>query len=468
MGVLYMSDSLRWVNLHKNGERNNPEKKVASNIKYKLINELFVIGKLEKYLVVFAPLLMRLFVIPKTYIQTITPLTFKQEFVPQLVEGSLLVPYHEYYDLQAQMPTEANSINLRILFSSSCNLQCAYCYADAKEKGQNIELDKLTKLLDSFPADVPIKIEFHGNGEPSMAMSEVKKATKLIRKRFPESIITLQSNGQFKKREAEWFVHNRIGIGFSFDGPEYIHNRQRPAFSSKQNSFNKVLKNIKFMQNHGGGRFVLAVVTEYSLPHLMDIYEYFKSIGIQSIKFDPIVSVGRAARVERPEQSPPDIHEFAIKYAEIQKRAFEDNILIDSDFMPSFHSSMPSLYRCQAVSPCYVVDVNGDLLSCAEGYYLADKEVNPFFYGEIGEGKIIKDSEKVEYLKNRNVNNMPECQKCFLKYNCSGGCLVESFIENGDIYIPVKKHCSARKKMAIEFCRYLADKALKENVSELN
>ena len=40
----------------------------------------------------------------------------------------------------------------------------------------------------------------------------------------------------------------------------------------------------------------------------------------------------------------------------------------------------------------------------------------------------------------------PECENCFAKYYCSGGCAANNFNENGDILKPHKMSCELERK----------------------
>jgi len=75
-------------------------------------------------------------------------------------------------------------------------------------------------------------------------------------------------------------------------------------------------------------------------------------------------------------------------------------------------------------------------------------------------GKIIIDDNKLNYLRQRTVQNMPDCQNCFMKWNCGGSCNARAVRTTGDMYKPDKKTCEYILIMGKEFLKYKAKKEI--------
>ena len=54
--------------------------------------------------------------------------------------------------------------------------------------------------------------------------------------------------------------------------------------------------------------------------------------------------------------------------------------------------------------------------------------------------------ELVDYFKKSTVLNKPDCEKCWAKYYCSGGCAANNFNCHGDILKPHEISCEMERK----------------------
>ena len=64
--------------------------------------------------------------------------------------------------------------------------------------------------------------------------------------------------------------------------------------------------------------------------------------------------------------------------------------------------------------------------------------------GDVFEGTIREDLKQL--FINDNVYSKPDCQKCFAKFYCSGGCHANNILIEGDIDKPYKIGCEMEKK----------------------
>ena len=450
-----MENGIRWINLHKDGGAINPRNQIYQNLNYFLPKDLFFIDKLQNYCLVYSPLVMRLYIIPEDCFISLTPISFKKKYLEALIQSSVLLPEQLK---NIYLPKECESFhprNIRLLVTSKCNLSCVYCYASAGSKGRTIDLKKVRLLFAGLPEGLNPDIELHGNGEPTLAIKEIKEIVKIIRNKYKDAVITIQSNGLFPEKTAKWFVQNNIGVGFSIDGPEFIHNQHRPAGKIK-NPYQKLLKNIEYLHSQGNGVFAYVVVSAFSFPYLTQIYEHLKTLGFRYLKINPLQNIGRAATNIIPAAKAPDLFEFAGQLAELQIKAVQDNILLDSDFVPAFQQKKASPYRCNGCMSQLVMDWDGKILACSEAHDLAEPPINPFYFGEVNNTGLQLDEAKSANLRNRTSENIKECVDCLLKWHCSGSCMVENYLNNQDIYLPCAENCQARRHYAISYMKQLA------------
>ncbi len=451
---------ITWFNLNKSSEKYSKysEKKETT---YVITPDLFVIDTSDNFIIVFSPLLARVYYIPKKFITEINPLSFNKDNIDELIKANILLPKKIAASLAPTKPDcKTFNPNIRLLMTTSCNLNCVYCYADANKTTQLLDISKLETLLNAVPEGTKsLNIEFHG-GEPTIAFNKMKEAYRLIISKFPDSTFMIQTNGVFKANVMDWLIEHNITINFSIDGTEKTHNKQRPAINSQTNSFKILINNIKEAQANNTGKACIVTITNYNLDMMHEIYLFLKDNGFKYIKFNPLLEEGRAKKYDNAETTPPNLQEFAKNMASIMLEAFQNKIMIDSDLLPNIHVRQPSYSRCGAVCGQMTLCPNGDIIACADAYYLTeDKKDNPFFFAEVKDS-ISYNKEHLATLNKTTMDNYPVCNDCFLKWHCAGGCKIENYLANKDILKPDNNSCAAKKTLIKEYFKQIGKEIL--------
>src|SRR5690606_7861528 len=71
----------------------------------------------------------------------------------------------------------------------------------------------------------------------------------------------------------------------SIDGPEFIHDAHR-VNRKGEGSFKKSMAGAEKLKQHGIGFGVVAVISDQSLDHPEEIFEFFNNAGIQGVGFN--------------------------------------------------------------------------------------------------------------------------------------------------------------------------------------
>ena len=139
--------------------------------------------------------------------------------------------------------------NITVAFSEKCNLACKYCYEQSNGLGKGVvDIKQLcrfivnymnTNLLDH------LHIELYG-GEPVLQKNEIRSLCNLLRTAKIDYSLSMMTNGTIYD---ELFFSELITAGLqkveiSIDGPEAIHNFQRPM-KGNGNCYETVISNIK-------------------------------------------------------------------------------------------------------------------------------------------------------------------------------------------------------------------------------
>lgn len=458
-------DKIKWINLNK--RHSNLMQKKHESINYTLIKDLFYIEKIQNFAVLYAPLLIRLYIVPLKMLKSYKDeIIFKHEYLDDLIRSGLYLSDETQRNINMQTNKKISiSKNLRLAFSSGCNLNCQYCYADPNREGKKFNIDSLENFINSLPENFEFsKIELHGNGEPTYNFKNLKNVIEFFQKKYPGIKFVVQSNGQFDEKVAEWLYKNKIKIGFSFDGPEYIQDKQRPCYNTEMSSFKKIMNNLEYFIKKGEKPGLISTITRYSLPYMETIYAFFKDLSIRSLLLNPLIEAGRADQT-RPSQNiystSCDLEEFAVRYTGLLKTAFQDGISLRSRMLFDIMSN-PKSFRCEAAHPKFVLLPSNDIVSCCETLEMTGITCdNPFVFGKLENQSIKYFKDNIKKLQYRSSTNINECKDCQLKWICSGGCLAESYIRNSDINKPVDEYCKIRLKISQDYFNYLADQMYK-------
>lgn len=337
-----------------------------------------------------------------------------------------------------------NPTSVTIIPSLNCNLRCIYCYSRAGEgvgKIMNIEVAKsaIDFIIRNAKAkgDKKVGLDFHGGGEPFIGinMGLIKEAVKYFRNQAASYNLTPRvtsiTNGVMNKETLEWVASNFDELNISFDGPEDIQNKQRPTIE-EGNSFSDVLKTVKYLESRKFKYQLRATITKDSVSRMPEIVEFFSSISsTDHFLLEPLFECGRCktSKVEAP--SPEDYLKYLIKSRKVAEKLGR---------MANYSGSIiEGVYDCFCGSldkGFFCVLPEGDVTSCLEVCRTSDPRANIFIIGkyDFDAKKFIFYKDRIQTLRSRNVDNIPNCADCFAKYNCAGDCPAKVYTQSGSLF----------------------------------
>jgi uncharacterized protein len=181
----------------------------------------------------------------------------------------------------------------QIQVTLDCNFGCSYCFQDHRSREiidpgiAALILAKCARYnagkLRSGPATV--EVYWHG-GEPLLAGLEFFREMLRVQARLPSVSFCnhLQTNGSLLSDElAQFLVEQHFHLGFSFDGPLEINDRQRRMTRARESAFEATWRGIQnFKRYVPNGRVpVIAVITRESAARAKEIYAFFKELGAE-------------------------------------------------------------------------------------------------------------------------------------------------------------------------------------------
>jgi uncharacterized protein len=347
----------------------------------------------------------------------------------------------------------------------ACNLRCKYCFYLEKEAlfdpGQSRRMSDevleayVRKYIEAVPAE---EVTFHWQGgEPTlMGIEFFRKAVRLQRQYANGKRIsnTLQTNGTLLDdswgkllREGHWLV------GLSLDGPEDIHNANRPD-ASGQGSFGSVIRGLGVLQRHGVEYNVLCSVTPTSSDQPMRVYEFLRDVGVKYVQFMPIVErlpdaaaselglqlavgVRKGEGVPAVRMTPWSVRPEA--YGKFLSRIFDEWVRHDvgTVFVMNFEWAFAGYLGlpprvCQFMPVCGlspIIEHNGDIYAC-----------DHYVYPEYRLGNILTDdlqdmvqSTRQKEFGQGKCGGLPQlCLACPVVKACWGECPKRRFTQTPD------------------------------------
>jgi len=315
-----------------------------------------------------------------------------------------------------------------------CNLNCEYCYYLSQEERYPHREDfrmaerTLTEYLRQFIAASPgpqVDFAWQG-GEPTlMGLDFFRNVVALQAALLPPGWTctnSIQTNGTLLDDEwCRFFRDQGFLVGISLDGPGDLHDRYRVDKGGRP-THDKVLRGLRLLQTHGVEHNVLCLVSQSNASHPLEVYRYFKALGITWLQFIPLVEhVGQGAVTERTVD--------AKAYGNFMVRIFDEWVRHDVGriFIQIFEECL-SVWAGRGANLCIhqetcgrglALEHNGDVYACdhfvAPEYRRGNLHTIPL-------GEIAIVPEQVDFgLAKRD--GLPEfCRQCEVRFMCNGGC----------------------------------------------
>ncbi len=342
---------------------------------------------------------------------------------------------------------------LCLLISHDCNLRCEYCFAGTGDYGtgrKNMSFDVAKSAIDfvieSSKDRQNIEVDFFG-GEPTLNWQVVKDTVAYAREQ--EKIhgknirFTVTTNGVLLDDEKIKFINAEMAnVVLSLDGRKDVNDKMRKRVDGT-GSYDKVLANFKKCVDTREGKeyYIRGTFTKYNLDFSNDVLHIY-DMGFDQVSVEPVVTDTKYPYA-LTEIDLPDI------YMEYEKLA---DMLIDvekkGEFCNFFHfmvdldqgpCAIKRMRGCGAGNEYVAVTPDADIYPCHQFV-----GIDEFYMGNLYKNDF-KSEMKDDFAK-AHIYTKTECQKCWAKFYCSGGCNANNFLYSGDILNSHKLSCEIEKK----------------------
>ena len=334
-----------------------------------------------------------------------------------------------------------------------CNLACKYCFAGEGEyhgaRGlMSFEVGKkaLDFLVSNSGTRKNLEVDFFG-GEPSLNFEVVKRLVeygrsieKAANKNFR---FTYTTNGIILNDEIMEFCNREMSnVVLSLDGRREVNDRMRVFRGGKGSYDNIVPKFQKFADSRGQkDYYIRGTYTHYNTDFAADIL-HMADLGFKEISIEPVVADPSEPYALKESDLPVLLEQYEILAKEMIKRNKKGegftfyHYMIDLDGGPCV---VKRVSGCGVGTEYMAVTPNGDLYPCHQ--FAGDPN---FLLGNVAVG--ITNDKVCEQFKECNIYSHKECDDCFARMYCSGGCAANAYHSTGSVNGVYALGCELHRK----------------------
>lgn len=333
--------------------------------------------------------------------------------------------------------------------TTACNAKCVYCQANNGGKHVNLAMDTETaqKAVDialQSPSRY-LSFEFQG-GEPLLNYDVIRDIILYAEAQKGHHVISynLVSNLTMLTDDMlSFFQQYHVGISTSIDGPELLHDANRP-FRTGGGTFRKTAQAIARIRQAGLPVGAIQTTTRVALLHPKEIVRTYQELGFDSIFIRPLTPLGKATKNWGEIGYSPEA--FSAFYAE----ALEEIIRINKSgyYLRENHASIllskiggAFVNYMELRSPCgaslgqlaYYAD--GRIFTCDEGRMLAEMGDSTFQLGDVfnsSYAELVHSEVCKAVCSSSTLESIPSCCDCVYQPYC-GTCPVVSYAASADI-----------------------------------
>ncbi len=374
--------------------------------------------------------------------------------VKELKERRKLFTSDPYASIASGTKFKSNTIKALCLHvAHTCNLNCSYCFASqGKYKGEralmSFEVGKraLDFLVENSGGRTNLEVDFFG-GEPLMNWDVVKQIVEYGRSIEKEKgkhfRFTLTTNGMLVDDDVIEFSNREMhNVVMSIDGRKEVHDYYRKDYAGN-GSYDRIIPKFqKFAKSRGDtGYYVRGTFTHRNVDFTRDLF-HLADLGFTQLSMEPVVCAPTDPEALTEEDLPKLFEQYEILANEMLKRKKEGRELTFYHYMIDL-SHGPCIYKringCGSGTEYMAVTPWGELFPCHQ--FVGDEK---YSLGNIWDG--VKNEEVRDKFRKCNVYSRRECDDCWAKLYCSGGCAANAYHATGDITGIYEYGCRLFKK----------------------
>ena len=361
--------------------------------------------------------------------------------IQSLKDAGKLFSEDEYANMAFDFKRRSNEVKALCLHvAHTCNLNCSYCFASqGKYHGDralmSFEVGKraLDFLIENSGSRRNLEVDFFG-GEPLMNWQVVKDlvayARSIEEEKRKKFRFTLTTNGVLVDDDVIEFANREMhNVVMSIDGRPEVHDRFR-VDNKGRGSYEKIVPKFLDFAKRRGDRsyYVRGTYTHYNTDFTEDIL-HLADLGFTELSMEPVVCAPDDPCALTEEDLPKLFEQYEILAREMLKREKEGRPITFYHYMIDLQHG-PCIYKrisgCGSGTEYMAVTPWGDLYPCHQ--FVGDEK---YLMGNIWDG--VTNTALRDEFKCCNVYARPECDGCWARLYCSGGCAANAYHATGSI-----------------------------------
>ncbi len=347
-----------------------------------------------------------------------------------------------------------------------CNIDCSYCYLPDRANTGRMSLPTLDRVFawvfDSGLVRGPFTLLWHA-GEPLvMPLAFYEKAAQLLEMHNRDGVPVrhaFQTNATLLDGAWCGFIREHgLEVGVSLDGPGFLHDRHRRTRSG-EGTLGRVLRGVRMLRDAGIPFYVISVLTAESLSYPDELYDFYRSNGIESVAFN-------VEEIEGPHTSsslagegvPERFRRFLARFVDLATRA--DPPLLVRELTLSVGAVLGERYgpgsRTQENRPWAIVNVDwqGNFSTYSpELLGLSSPRHGDFALGHVSRDTVasVEATGRFVRLEGEIARGVEMCREsCDHFAFCGGGAPANKHFENGTFASTETLFCRLHKKVCLD------------------
>ena len=309
-----------------------------------------------------------------------------------------------------------------------------------------------------------LEMDFFG-GEPLMNWDVVKQLVEYARsvekERGKNFRFTLTTNGMLIDDDVIDFANREMSnVVLSLDGRKEIHDRLRVDYAGNGSYERIVPKFQKLVEARGNKNYYMRGTFTHANPDFTKDLFHMADLGFTELSMEPVVCAPEDPAALTAEDLEIVKDQYELLARDMLRREKEGKPITFYHYMIDLTGG-PCIYKrisgCGSGTEYMAVTPWGDLYPC---HQFVGEEA--YKLGDIWNG--VTNTALREEFRSCNAYARPECNDCWARFYCSGGCAANAFHATGSIRGVYEAGCELfRKRIECAIMMKVAEDSAKAN-----